>query len=766
MNETLKPQNILRHINNFSSSDGAISSSVSKAADPMTTSQVAILAHDISSVRVRLENKYAAAARFLESQQRPDGHWDRDGDDWHMSITAWAVLALAAYGTNYRASLQEGVNWIAARQAADGSFPQSDITNVANTYSTSYAAAALFAAQGNSHCLELAVKWLQKMQSRNGGFADSYTLQFGPEPSLTAYVAHALSRIPIMMAEDIIARCSDFIAGRQRPSGAWPAWYEETDSIEGTAAALRVLLRQPTRYRKQIDGGLAYLHYAANINDLDNWVVISLAYVVLGLLDMTWEEVADIRSAMQRAQNYILSLQRPDGGYGLPGGESSEAWGTAECVLATSIPSVTESVQRGLDWLRGAVHDDGGWSSGAYANVTGGDSDVSATSYALRALACGGLPSDRGLIEGARTWLVQHQRPDGSWGVARADEDRGYIGQTGFAISALARAPAEHRAAEAVQSALYYLYDTQRVGGGWGLAPGHEIDATLTAYALRGIIDVAVLRGQSAQPRIFLRWLDNIQQTQHANGSWSDWYGNAFSVEATGYVVELAACLGIVSEPGGAHPPWLARALSFLARAQHPNGGWGIDPNEPASHWVTHSVVIALGALLGDASHIAAKLDLLASPDEKYSENSSKNASTNHYDFAISFATSQRAYAKALAIKLQQRGASVFFDAFESADLWGANLVDRFTHIYREGARLCIMIISQDYAERAWPKLERQSAQARALTANEDYILPVRVGGYTRTPGLLDTIGYIDAEEYDIDEIAALAMAKLQRASS
>jgi hypothetical protein len=166
--------------------------------------------------------------------------------------------------------------------------------------------------------------------------------------------------------------------------------------------------------------------------------------------------------------------------------------------------------------------------------------------------------------------------------------------------------------------------------------------------------------------------------------------------------------------------------------------------------------------LVGEAAHIAACFDVLATPAGGDDPASSSEFGAP-YDFAISFASSQRDYARALAMKLQQRGASVFFDEFESDQLWGANLVDRFTQIYREGSRLFIMIISEDYVKRAWPKLERQSAQARALTADRDYILPIRIGKHTVIPGLLDTVGYLDADKYDVDEIAALAMAKLER---
>lgn len=44
------------------------------------------------------------------------------------------------------------------------------------------------------------------------------------------------------------------------------------------------------------------------------------------------------------------------------------------------------------------------------------------------------------------------------------------------------------------------------------------------------------------------------------------------------------------------------------------------------------------------------------------------------FDVAISFAGEQRTAARSLALKLEDAGYSVFFDEFESAQLWGEEL--------------------------------------------------------------------------------------------
>jgi hypothetical protein len=282
MEQKLTASNVLRRVDRMCAPDGTVAISPGNRPDAMSTSQVAVLAHDLSTVGSLLQSRRLSMGRFVASLQQPDGHWEREYDDWHMSITAWAVLALKSYALDSGPAAQRGAAWITRNQGPDGGFPQSDLVKTPNTYSTSYATAALYSATGDTAPVGRGLAWLRRAQDKDGGYADDYTVRTGPDPSLTAYVAHALSRLPRSMVAAIIGKCADFIAGSQRPSGAWSAWYEDADSIEGTAAALRVLLDEPGRYGSQIRAGLDYLIMATNLDELENWIVVSLAYVVLG----------------------------------------------------------------------------------------------------------------------------------------------------------------------------------------------------------------------------------------------------------------------------------------------------------------------------------------------------------------------------------------------------------------------------------------------------------------------------------------------------
>ena len=132
------------------------------------------------------------------------------------------------------------------------------------------------------------------------------------------------------------------------------------------------------------------------------------------------------------------------------------------------------------------------------------------------------------------------------------------------------------------------------------------------------------------------------------------------------------------------------------------------------------------------------------------------------YDVAISFAGEQRCEAEGIAMRVRAAGVSVFYDAYEQVDLWGKNLYDHLASVYQHKARYCLMLVSAAYAAKVWTTHERQNAQARALTENTEYILPVRFDD-TDIPGLLPTTGYVRFGDHGVDGIADLLLQKLEK---
>jgi hypothetical protein len=135
------------------------------------------------------------------------------------------------------------------------------------------------------------------------------------------------------------------------------------------------------------------------------------------------------------------------------------------------------------------------------------------------------------------------------------------------------------------------------------------------------------------------------------------------------------------------------------------------------------------------------------------------------FDIALSFAGEDRAYVADVAERLRNQGIQVFYDQYEQATLWGKNLYDRFDYVYRRAARYCVLFISKYYADKVWTNHERQSAQARALEENREYVLPVRFDD-TEISGLRSTIGYIDARHTTPDQLVQLISQKLKQPSN
>jgi len=140
----------------------------------------------------------------------------------------------------------------------------------------------------------------------------------------------------------------------------------------------------------------------------------------------------------------------------------------------------------------------------------------------------------------------------------------------------------------------------------------------------------------------------------------------------------------------------------------------------------------------------------------------SNNTTTYEYDIAFSFAGEDRKYAESIADLLKESNVTVFYDLYEEAHLWGKNLYQHLSMVYRDRARYCLVFLSSSYAERLWTRHELEQAQARAFSENSEYILPLRVDD-TEIPGINRTIAYIDLRNHSIEHVVDIILRKLGR---
>lgn len=130
------------------------------------------------------------------------------------------------------------------------------------------------------------------------------------------------------------------------------------------------------------------------------------------------------------------------------------------------------------------------------------------------------------------------------------------------------------------------------------------------------------------------------------------------------------------------------------------------------------------------------------------------------YDFALSFAGEDREHAETLASILSSRGARVFYDKYEEADLLGKDLYQHLQGVYRDRAAFCVIFLSKSYAEKLWTRHELKQAQARAFEQREEYIIPIKLDD-TEIPGINRTVGYVDFRCKNVQQVADLLLAKL-----
>ena len=133
------------------------------------------------------------------------------------------------------------------------------------------------------------------------------------------------------------------------------------------------------------------------------------------------------------------------------------------------------------------------------------------------------------------------------------------------------------------------------------------------------------------------------------------------------------------------------------------------------------------------------------------------------YHVALSFAGEDRAYVGQVADALQAEGVDVFYDKFAEADLWGKDLYVHLSDIYQNRAVYTVIFISDAYGKKLWTNHERKSAQARAFSENQEYILPAFFDEAIEVPGLLKTVGYISLRGRSPAEFAALIVEKLRK---
>ena len=197
---------------------------------------------------------------------------------------------------------------------------------------------------------------------------------------------------------------------------------------------------------------------------------------------------AKVRASVERAVAWVVGMQSRDGGWGAFDADNTRELAyklpfcdfgavidppsadvTAHVVemLAADGRAHTDECRRGVEWLLHAQEPDGSWFGRWGANYVYGIGAV------VPALVAAGIPGSDARIQRAVRWLHRHQNDDGGWGEdLRSYDDPAWAGrgdstasQTAWALIGLHAA--RHPRDEVVERGLAWLVSTQREDGTW-----------------------------------------------------------------------------------------------------------------------------------------------------------------------------------------------------------------------------------------------------------------------------------------------------------
>jgi TIR domain-containing protein len=133
------------------------------------------------------------------------------------------------------------------------------------------------------------------------------------------------------------------------------------------------------------------------------------------------------------------------------------------------------------------------------------------------------------------------------------------------------------------------------------------------------------------------------------------------------------------------------------------------------------------------------------------------------FDVAFSYAGEDRAYVEQVRSSIGDR-LRVFYDHEAQVDLWGKSLTTQLAWIYARKSRFCVIFISRHYVRKVWTRQERASAQTRASSVQQLYILPARFDD-TTLPSVLPAVGEIDLRQMTPEVFADLLVEKVRSQS-
>jgi hypothetical protein len=133
----------------------------------------------------------------------------------------------------------------------------------------------------------------------------------------------------------------------------------------------------------------------------------------------------------------------------------------------------------------------------------------------------------------------------------------------------------------------------------------------------------------------------------------------------------------------------------------------------------------------------------------------------HRYDFAVSYASEDRDFAKPLHERLEAQGCKGFIDVEAEADLLGKHRPTHLAELFAHDTEYVVLVLSEAYFATVWTQVELRGALTTAIRTKRDYILPVRLDD-AEWPVLLQDVGFVDARAKTPESAARVIGAKLR----
>ena len=177
-------------------------------------------------------------------------------------------------------------------------------------------------------------------------------------------------------------------------------------------------------------------------------------------------------------------------------------------------------------------------------------------------------------IEGAKTYVVQHQNKDGGWPLIPGGDSN--VENTAFAVWALIDA-GWGTGSQVIRMGVQYLRNTQWDNGSWNNNTAH------TTFAL------VALATAETDPEVRFNGLRWLKKAQNRRGGWGKKERSPDNVLYTAAVLAGFRSLGFKQnfEPVSKGADWLAGGINF-------DGGWALERGGRSDVFITSWVVQAL----------------------------------------------------------------------------------------------------------------------------------------------------------------------------